>query len=191
LFGPKGEVLGRQPKLHAYTSEAEWLTCGTALETAALPFATVAQPVCMDHTFWETDRIAWLNGAEIIFNPSADAFAADYFLAVRGIQTRVQESPAYGVLTNLVTDLFGLNFCGPSRIVAPRGLCGDGRTILAQTQTSDREEIITADLDLARLREFRAAQTFDFNLALYEKYLPRVYAEYRVRREREGQRVVK
>jgi hypothetical protein len=65
---------------------------------------------------------------------------------------------------------------------------GDG--ILAQAETADREEILLADLDLAALRRFRQEQKLDFNLALYEKYLPWVYKAYR-RMEVEGRRVVR
>ncbi len=189
LFGPDGAQIGRQPKLHAYKSERDWLTVGNELQVFALPFASVALPVCMDLTYWETTRLAWAEGAEIVFDPKADESGDQEFLAARGIRTRVQESPVYGIAPKVVTDLFGLHWRGPSEIVMPLGLDTRG-SILVQADSAEREEVIVAELDLVRLREFRAAHAPEFNRALYDKYLPHAYAEYRERVKREGKRSV-
>ncbi len=190
LFGTDGSLIGSQKKLHAYTTEREWLTVGSSLQVFELPFTRVALPVCMDFTYWETTRLAWRDGAEIFFNPSADSAGDQEFLAARGVQTRVQESPAYGLLCNMVTDLFGLHWRGPSRIVEPIGMPARG-SVLAQTASNDREEIIVQELDLVSLREFRATHAPDFNRPLYRKYLPQAYAQYRERAARDGKRTVK
>ncbi|MGE5138872.1 MAG: carbon-nitrogen hydrolase family protein [Rudaea sp.] len=189
LFGPDGSLIGTQKKLHPFTNERDWLTCGSSLETFSLPFASLSVPVCMDFTYWETTRLAWHAGAEILVNPSADTDGDAEFLAARGVQTRVQECLAYGILSNLVTDLFGLHFRGPSRIVAPIGVDPRGAT-LARAATADREEIVVADLDLARLREFRELQAPEFNETLHRRYFPHAYDEYRRRVERDGKRLV-
>jgi len=178
LFAPDGSLIGVQNKLHATSMEVDWMSCGSELKILPLAFANVAMPVCMDYTYWETTRVATRRGADILLGFSAEAKANDFYLAMRGIETRVQESPAYGTSAFCVTKLFGLDFCGPSAIVAPIGVCGDS-TFLAKAQTHDREEVIVAELDLARLREFRAAHPHDFNLALYEKYLPSAYSTCR------------
>ncbi len=102
-------------------------------------------------------------------------------MAARGVQARVQESFAYGVGAYCVTQLFGLNFSGPSFVVAPLGVRSDSTIFLAKTQTPHREEIITAELDLARLRKFCAGHPQDFNVAAYQKYLPQSYQAYRER----------
>ncbi len=189
LFGPHGEAIGAQRKLHAFTTERDWLTVGGSLEVFDLGFTSVALPVCMDFTYWETVRLAWLDGAEILFNPSADAMGDEEYSASRGVRARVQEAPAYGILSNMVTDLFGLHWRGPSWIVAPLGL--ERGSILAQSATSDREEVVVTELDLKRLREFRHEHHFDFNEELHSHYFPHVYEAYRQRLEREGRRVVK
>ena len=188
LFAPDGSLIGTQNKLHATTLEKDWLTTGCELGVFDLGFTQLAMPVCMDFTYWETTRIATLRGAEILLDMSADATANDDFLAMRGDETRIQESLAYSTRAYCITKLFGLDFCGPSHIAAPLGLYDTDTTYLARTQTHDREEIIVADLDLARLREFRAAHPRDFNMALYKKYLPRVYNEYRARIIQDGKR---
>ncbi len=191
LYGPGGALIGTQHKLHPTHLEEEWLTCDNELHIFSLPFATVAMPVCMDHTFWETARAATLRGAELLLDFSAEPTANEFHMSLRGVIARVQESYAYGCQAYCVTDLFGLNFRGPSMIVAPLEMCGGRSAILARANSDNREEIVVAELDLARLREFRAAHAPEFNHALYEKYLPRLYEEHRERIARHGKRVVK
>ncbi len=188
LYAPDGRLLGTQNKLHATTLEKTWLTTGNDLRVFDLPFAKIAMPVCMDFTYWETTRIATLHGAEILLDLSADETADQLMLAVRGDESRAQESLAYTARAYCVTKLFGLNFCGPSHIAAPLGLRGNGSVYLAQTESSDRAEVIVADLDLARLRQFRAEHPRDYNLALDQKYLPSAYAAYRARVTQDGKR---
>ncbi|MBI4786640.1 MAG: hypothetical protein HY782_06300 [Chloroflexi bacterium] len=179
LYGPDGALIGTQPKLHPTSMEVDWMSCGNALDVWTLPFAKIAAPVCMDFTYWETTRVATLRGAEILLDMSADATADQPHLAARGDESRIQESYAYSTRAYCVSKLFGLNFCGPSHIAAPLGLCSDSMTYLAKAQTPDQEEIIVAELDLARLREFCAAHPRDWNYALYAKYLPSVYEAHR------------
>lgn len=189
LFGPEGELVGRQRKMHAFLTERAWLTVGDSLQVFALPFARVALPVCMDFTYWETTQSAVNRGADLLCNPSADSQGDQEYAAMRGVRARVQESPAYGVLANMVTDLFGLHWRGPSWIVAPLGLDPRG-SVLARTATGDTEEVVVTELDLERLREFRAAHPLEPNPELYARYLPAAYAAYRERAVRDGRRKI-
>lgn len=173
LFGPHGECIGAQKKCHAFTTERDWLTCGDSLQTFALGTTRVALPVCMDFTYWETTRMAWQQGAEILINPSADDRAEHEYLQARGVRARVQEAPCYGILANMVTDLFGLGWRGPSMIVQPAVF---GNSVLARTNGADGEEIVVADLDLERLRAYRESLHWDFNRTLLMEILPRAYA---------------
>ncbi|MBI5030270.1 MAG: hypothetical protein HZB51_07070 [Chloroflexi bacterium] len=176
LYAPDGSLIGTQHKLHPTALEKDWMTTGCELGVFDLAFAQVAIPVCMDFTYWETTRIATLRGAEILIDMSADEKADEPFLAMRGDESRIQETYAYSTRAYCVTTLFGLNFCGPSHIAAPLGVYDSDTTYLAQAKSHDAEEVIVAELDLARLHSFRAAHPRDFNLALYEKYLPSAYA---------------
>jgi predicted amidohydrolase len=188
LFGPDGALIGTQNKLHSTALEKDWMTSGDALHVFELPFAKIALPVCMDFTYWETTRVATLRGAEILLDFSADATANQKYLAARGDESRIQECLAYSTRAYCVTKLFGLDFCGPSHIAAPLGLLSNDATYLTRARSHDREEIIVAELDLAHLRQFRAKQPRDFNIALYEKYLPRVYEAYHLRVTQDGGR---
>jgi predicted amidohydrolase len=190
LFGPDGALIGTQRKLHPTLLEVDWMTTGDDLSVFALPFGKVAMPVCMDFTYWETTRVAVLRGADILLSFSAEEKGNELYMAMRGVASRIQESYAYGAQAYCVTKLFGLDFCGPSNVVAPLGVWDDATVVMAQTKTHDQEEVITAKLDLAHLRKWRAAHPRDYNTALYRKYLPKGYSEYRARVTQEGRRKV-
>ena len=190
LFGPDGSLIGTQRKLHPTSLEKDWMATDGEMEVYELGFGRVAMPVCMDHTYWETARVAGLLGAEILFGFSAEEKGNDYYMAMRGVPTRIQEDFAYGTQACAVTKLFGLNFCGPSSIIAPLGVWDDESIFITQTKTHDQEEVITARLDLTHLRKWRALRPRDFNLALYRKYLPRSYEMFRVGATQRGKRQV-
>jgi predicted amidohydrolase len=178
LFAPDGSLFGTQRKLHLFMSEADWLTPGDELRVFNLPFGRVATPICMDYTFWETTRLAYLRGAEILVDPAADDVGDDEWLAARGVRMRVQESLCYGLHVFMISDVFNLHWRGRSSVYAPVGLLPPGRGVLAQAEADDQEEVVVCELDMAALRAFRAEHAPDFNVALYDKYLPRVYAEH-------------
>jgi predicted amidohydrolase len=143
----------------------------------------------MDYTFWETARLAYLAGAEILIDPAADHTGDNEWLVSRGVRMRVHESPCYGLHVFIVTDFFGLHWRGRSSVYAPVGLLQPGQHALAQAQSDNQEEVVVCELDMAALRAFRAEHAPDFNVALYEKYLPRAYAGYRAS-EQDGRRLV-
>jgi predicted amidohydrolase len=189
LFAPDGHLVGTQRKLHLFVSEEGWLIPGDELRVFDLPFGRVVMPICMDYTFWETARLAYLSGAEILMDPSADGSGDREWLAARGIQMRVQESPCYGLHVFIVTDLFGLHWRGRSSVYAPVGLLPPGQRALAQAQSDDQAEVVVCELDMAALRAFRTEHAPDFNVPLYEKYLPRIYADYGAS-EQNGRRII-
>ncbi len=176
LYGPDGQYIGAQSKLHAYTTEHAWLDVGQRLHVFDLPFGRVAMPVCMDYTYWETARLASLLGVDILVNPSADDHGDRPWLQARGTRSRVQEAHAYGIQVNIVAPRFGLNWSGRSGVFAPLGLLPpeQGDTVV-QAADPWEETVLVANLDVARLREFRQERTSDFNAALYRRYLSRFW----------------
>ncbi len=182
LFGPDGRIIGTQRKTHLFHIEQDWgLTPGEEIRVFDTTVGQVAFPICMDHTFFEPQRIAWLLGAEIIVDPSANPAPYQYWEQLRGVWGRVQESPAYGVLACMVGQFMGFTFEGRSGVYAPLEMTPAGDGILAQAKTANQEEVILADLHLEALRHFRTERGPDFNLALVERYFPGVYEEYQHR----------
>ena len=190
LYGPDGALLGTQRKLHPFfPTEGGWVEPGDELHVFHLPFGRVAIPVCMDYTYPETTRLAQLRGAEILVNPVADDHGRYPWMQARGVRNRAQETLAYGLHCCMITDFAGLHWRGRSAVFAPLGLFDGEDDVLAQAATDDQEEVVVADLDLAALRRFRAEHPLDYNLPLYERYLPGAYESYR-QSEVERQRVI-
>jgi len=182
LYGPDGRLIGRQRKAHLFPIEQKWgLACGTEVGVFHTPVGRLAFPICMDHTFFESARVAYLQGAEVLIDPSANPEPYDFHEQMRGVWGRVQENPMYGVLACMVGRIAGFTFEGRSAVYAPLALTPERDGILAQAATPDQEEILVCDLDLDALRAFRAEHRPDFNLALYQRYLPEVYHRYRAR----------
>ncbi|MCS7221603.1 MAG: nitrilase-related carbon-nitrogen hydrolase [Anaerolineae bacterium] len=176
LFGPDGEIQAQQRKTHLFHIERDWgLEAGDEIVVCELPNTRIAFPICMDHTFHEPIRVAYLQGAEVIIDPSANPERYDEPSERRGVWSRVQESPAYGVLACLVGTLAGVVFEGRSQVVAPLALTPQGDGILAQAQMVDREEVVVAEVNLAALRAYKAAYGPQWNLALYRRYLPLLF----------------
>ncbi len=156
LFGPDGVELGRQPKGHLYGLEfAMGLTRADSIRVFDTPVGKLACPVCMDHTYFETARIAFLLGAEILIDSSADVIAEyNWRYQLRGVWGRVQEAPAYGIQAMMVGDALGMPFRGKSAVFGPVGLVGEDG-VLACAESCDGGEIVAADLDLGSLRAYR------------------------------------
>jgi N-carbamoylputrescine amidase len=129
--------------------------------------ARIGVYICYDRHFPEGARILGLNGAEIVFNPSA---------TVKGLSQHLWklEQPAHAVANGYFMGClnrvgreapFGLDeFYGSSYFVDPRG------RILAEA-SSEKDELVVADLDLGEIEEVRRVWHF------YRDRRPESYAE--------------
>lgn len=177
LYGPSGRLLASQDKVHLMPDETEWgIRRGSTFSICSTDFGRLALPVCMDATYYETFRIMERKEVDIVLLPIADIAEYNYWLALRGIWPRVQESVLYGVKSALVGEIAGLKFTGRSGIFAPIELSPQRDGILAEVDTYDSEAIAFADLDLDALEQLRREHPWrDSNPALYSRYFPRLY----------------
>jgi N-carbamoylputrescine amidase len=130
-------------------------------------YAKVGVYICYDRHFPEGARCLGLNGAEIVFNPSATVAGLSQYL------WRL-EQPAHAVAngyfvgaSNRVGTEAPWNigkFYGSSYFVNPRG------EFLAEG-SEDRDELVTADLDLSMIDEVRKVWQF------YRDRRPEAYDE--------------
>lgn len=177
LFGPDGNLIGTQDKVHLLPVEEEWkLKRGQEIKVFDTALGYLAMPVCMDATYFETFRILENRGAEIAMLPIANLEAYNYWLALRGIWPRVQESPLFGIKSALVGRIAGLTFTGRAGIFAPLELTTNGDGVLAEVEDFEHEAMAIADLDLEALQELRHNHPWrDHNPELYSNYFPKVY----------------
>ncbi len=119
--------------------------------------AKIGIAICWDRWFPETWRILMLEGAEIIFNPSAISITAggNPELWRMSTITHAYEMAVFAVAINRVGTEEGLRYYGTTMIVSPYG------ETLAQGG-ADNDEVVSAVLDLNRvgrngmaLRDFR------------------------------------
>ncbi len=172
LYGLDGKLVGSQDKVHLLPVEAEWkLKRGRSFNVYKTAVGNLALPICMDATYYETFRILEQKNAEIVLLPIANQEAYNYWLALRGIWPRVQESVLYGVKSAHVGSIAGLTFSGRAGIFAPLELTPNHDGVLAEVEPFDREAIAVADLDLDALQELRRDHPWrDSNPALYNRY---------------------
>lgn len=180
LFGPGGKIVGYQEKLHLLPIEASWgLATGNQLRTFDTPLGKLSLPVCMDATYFETFRILELKGVEVVLLPTANPEEYNFWKALRGIWPRIQESRLYGIKSAMVGEFLGLKFTGKAGIYAPRRLTEFGDGILAEADTFDKEELVVAELDLNRLRNFREQDQIQGRPRgdVLGRYLPGLYQD--------------
>jgi beta-ureidopropionase len=121
-----------------------------------LGFVKIGVYICYDRHFPEGARALGLNGAEIVFNPSATVAGLSEYLWKL-------EQPAHAVANGYFVGAINRvgieapwkigEFYGQSYFCNPRG------QIIAQA-SRDKDEVLTADLDLDQIKEVR--QTWQF-----------------------------
>lgn len=119
-------------------------------------FAKVGVYICYDRHFPEGARALGLNGAEIIFNPSATvAGLSEYLWELEQPAHAVANGYFVGAINRVGTEApwnIG-EFYGSSYFCSPRG------KIIAQA-SRDKDELVVADLDLDEIREVRNVWQF-------------------------------
>jgi predicted amidohydrolase len=183
LFGPGGELVGRQGQTHLGLQERAWgLASGDELAVFPTPVGCIGFVLGEDVRYPEVSRILALQGANVLVHPVATPVESQAAWLTR-LWREVQGNQVFGLEAALVGELWGTAWRGRSTIHAPLEMTAgnngytDYNGILAQAQTNDSEEIVLADLDFARLQQvvdeyhiFR-----QFNYRLYEREFPAAY----------------
>jgi len=119
-------------------------------------YADIGVYICYDRHFPEGARALGLNGAEIVFNPSATvAGLSEYLWKLEQPAHAVANAYFVGAINRVGTEApwnIG-EFYGQSYFCNPRG------QIIAQG-SRDKTELITAELDLDQIREVRNVWQF-------------------------------
>jgi N-carbamoylputrescine amidase len=133
----------------------------------ATRYAKVGVSICYDRHFPEGARCLGLNGAEIVFNPSATVAGLSHYLWKL-------EQPAHAVANGYFVGAINRvgveppweigKFYGTSYFVNPRGE-------FVATGSEDNDELVIADLDLAMIDQVRSTWQF------YRDRRPEAYDE--------------
>jgi beta-ureidopropionase len=157
-----GEYLGRYrkhhiPHCHPGFWEKFYFTPGDGgYPVFQTPFGKIGVYICYDRHFPEGARELGLNGAEIVFNPSATvAGLSEYLWKLEQPAHAVANQYYVGAINRVGTESpwnIG-EFYGQSYFCNPRG------EIIAQA-SRDRDEVVVADLDLDMIQEVRNVWQF-------------------------------
>ncbi|MGB9809282.1 MAG: nitrilase-related carbon-nitrogen hydrolase, partial [Caldanaerobacter sp.] len=172
------EILGRQKKIHLTDFEEKiGFERGDELKVFSLDIGKVACPVCMDATYFETFRIAYEMGTDIVLLPIANNEEYNFWRALRGIWPRVQESYVYGAKASLNGWIGGIHFTGRAGIFAPIDITENEDGVLAVSPHYEGDFLVTADLDIAKLHDAREKAEYfgDRNDVFERDYYEKVY----------------
>lgn len=114
-------------------------------------YANVGVYICYDRHFPEGARALGLNGAEIVFNPSATvAGLSEYLWKLEQPAHAVANAYFVGAINRVgYEDPWRIGeFYGQSYFCDPRGQC-------LATASRDKDELVVAELDLDKIREVR------------------------------------
>jgi N-carbamoylputrescine amidase len=156
-----GRYLGKYRKQHIPQTSGFWEKYFFKPGDGGYPvfqtqFAKVGVYICYDRHFPEGARALGLNGAEIVYNPSATvAGLSQYLWKLEQPAHAVANGYYVGAINRVGTEApwnIG-KFYGTSYFVNPRG------QFLA-TGSEDNDELVVADLDLAMIDEVRKTWQF-------------------------------
>lgn len=178
LFGPDGGKIGTQKKIHLTDFEAALGLCPhCGMEVYRLPIGSVAFPICMDATYFETFRVARDKGADVVILPIANMEEYDLWKSLRGIWTRVQETYTYGLKSSLNGWIAGMHFTGKAGVFAPLELTPGKDGVIALADHWEGDCLVTADINFSELEEARKNAEYygDSNPDFERYYIKRAY----------------
>ena len=162
VIGRDGAFLGKYRKAHIpHAAPGFWEKFYFSPGNLGFPvfdlgFCRIGVYLCYDRHFPEGARVMGLNGAEIVFNPSATSRGLSAYLwQLEQPASAVANEYFVGAINRVGVEELGTNdFYGQSYFVNPRGqFVGD------VASTSD-EELIVRDLDMDLLKEVREQWAF-------------------------------
>jgi len=158
VFDADGRILGKYRKMHIplnVTWEKFYFKPGNlGYPVFNTRYAKVGIHICNDRHFPEVWRILGLNGAEIVFNPTATLVLKDLWEL---------EQPAAAV--NNLYFVASINRVGVEKIGIPKKyygssyVCNPKGKIIAKG-SEDRDELVIADIDLDMIQETRHSWLF-------------------------------
>jgi len=147
LIDRHGDVRGRYRKSHLYPAEHRFFRPGDALPVFELEGLRVGLAICFEAAFPPIFSTLALQGAQVIFNPSAVPMGYGHLQDVR-TRARAQDNQCFVVAVNHAGAEGDVVYCGRSQIADPRG------DVLALAP-EDGPATVVAQLDLALILDQR------------------------------------
>jgi len=147
FLNAQGQLVGKYRKSHLYPTEHRYFRYGNILPVIDFGFYKAGAAICFDHAFPQIFSMLAMQGAEVVFIPSAVPKGYEYLLELR-TRARAQDNQIFTVAVNRVGQEGNIFYCGLSQVVDPRG------NVIAEA-ASDQEEVLIAEIDLGLILKER------------------------------------
>ena len=147
LIDSSGHICGRYRKSHLYPTEHRVFRPGDALPVFELDGLRVGLAICFEAAFPPIFSSLALQGAQVVFNPSAVPVGYGYLQDLR-TRARAQDNQFFVVAVNHAGPEGDVTYCGRSQVADPRG------DVLAMAP-GDQPAAVVAELDLELIRDQR------------------------------------
>ncbi|EOD01577.1 nitrilase-related carbon-nitrogen hydrolase [Caldisalinibacter kiritimatiensis] len=142
LVGPEGYI-GKYRKIHQWETEEHWATWGdVGVPVFETELGNIAMNICMDSTYFESARLAAVNGADILAfstNSSAQAVAV--------LQSRAVQNGLYIISANRSNTEIDFHMVGASAIWSPEGKKLAEAPFVPEGEDINESTIIYAEID--------------------------------------------
>jgi len=147
LIDRHGQVCGRYRKSHLYPTEHCFFRPGDTLSVFELDGLRVGLAICFEAAFPPVFSTLALQGAQVVFNPSAVPVGYGYLQDLR-TRARAQDNQLFVVAVNHAGAEGDVTYCGQSQVADPRG------DVLALA-SEDQPAAMVAELNLTLIRDQR------------------------------------
>lgn len=157
LIGPDGEIIGIQKMVHIAQAEKFYeQDYYSPSDDGFLVFDTglgrIAVTVCFDRHYPESIRTEALKGADLVLIPTVNVKAEPLEMFEWEIRVQSFHNSVFCAMANRVGREGEMDFAGESLVTDPNG------DLIVKAD--DREQIVYADLDLARAGEVRRSRPY-------------------------------
>jgi predicted amidohydrolase len=150
LFSSDGGCLAEYAKLHLFRpmDEDRYLQRGDSVVIADTPWGRAGLAICYDLRFPELFRAHSAGGAKLVLIVAEWPYPRlEHWQTL--LRARAIENQVFMIACNRAGESRGLRFCGHSCVIDPWG-----ETVV---EAGDSEQLVTAEIDLARVDEVRKA----------------------------------
>ncbi|MFD1738166.1 nitrilase-related carbon-nitrogen hydrolase [Bacillus salitolerans] len=143
LVGPEGYI-GKYRKTQMWETEMHWGAWGDlGVPVFNTKLGKIAINICMDSAYWETARLAGIQGADILAFPTNSSAQA-----ISALPARAQQNGMYVVSANRSNTENGFHMIGGSAIWSPKGTkLAEAPVVMTPSEDIDEPTITFATVD--------------------------------------------
>lgn len=147
LIDSSGKLVGKYRKTHLYPKEHQYFRAGNTLPVFEIDGVIMGSAICYEHAFPQIFTVLALQGAKVVYIPSAVPTGYEYLLNLR-TRARAQDNQIFTLAVNRVGCDADVTYCGLSKIVNPRG------EVIAEASQTE-EELLIAEINLSMILKER------------------------------------